>query len=127
MVANIDQLIESVEQLETSELETYVARVSLLLARRRAPGLSSEETELLEIVNKRLPAEIESRYSELQNKIHDETVTPAEHEELMKLVDVIELADAERLQAMLTLSQLRQISLQQLMDQLGIYPPPVRG
>lgn len=127
MVANIDQLIESVEQLETPELETYVAKVSLLLARRRAPSLSSEETELLEIVNKRLPAEIENRYSELQNRIHDETITPTEHEELMKLVDVIELADAERLQAMLTLSQLRQIPLPQLMKQLGIYPPPVRG
>ena len=127
MVANIDQLIESVEQLETPELETYVAKVSLLLARRRAPSLSSEETELLEIINKRLPAEIENRYSELQNKIHDETITPTEHEELMKLVDVIELADAERLRAMLTLSQLRQIPLPQLMKQLGVYPPPVRG
>ena len=41
--ANIDQLIESVEQLETPELETYVAKVSLLLAKRRVPSLSSKE------------------------------------------------------------------------------------
>lgn len=127
MVANINQLIEGVEQLETPELETYVAKVNLLLAKRRVPRLLSKETELLQAINQSLPPEIENRYSELQDKVHDETITPTEHEELMKLIDVTELADAQRLQAMITLAQLRQIPLPKLMEQLGIYPPPVRG
>ena len=125
--ANIDQLIEGVTQLETSELETYVVKVSSILARRRSPSLSIQETELLQTINQGLPAKIESRYSELQDKVHNETITPGEHEELMKLVDMTELADAERLQAMITLSQIRQVPLPDLMKQLGIYPPPVRG
>ena len=125
--ANIDQLIEGVTQLKTSELETYVAKVSSILVRRRSPSLSIQETELLQTINQGLPAKIERRYSELQDKVHNETITPGEQEELMKLVDMTELADAERLQAMITLSQIRQVPLPDLMKQLGIYPPPVRG
>lgn len=127
MSANIDQLIAGVSQLETSELEAYVEKVSSLLARRRSPGLSTQEVELLQTINQSLPAEVEERYSELQNRVQAETITSSEHEELMKLVDTIELADAERLQAMITLSQIRQMPLSKLMEQLGINPPPIRG
>ena len=125
--ANIDQLIESVEQLETPELETYVAKVSLLLAKRRVPSLSSKETELFQTINKSLPEEIEQRHSELQEKIHDETITTDEHKELLKLIPLIEQAEVDRLKALFELSQLRQTTLPTVMQQLGITPPPIHG
>ncbi len=125
---NIDQLIAGVAQLETPDLETFAAQVSMLLARRKTTTAHSrQETELLEIINRSLPEEVEKRYSALQDRVHDETITPAEHEELTKLVDITEMADAERLQALITLSKVRQVSLPDLMQQLGIYPPPIRG
>lgn len=48
---DLDQLIAGADQLETSELEAYVAKVSLLLARRKAESLSAGETELLKQIN----------------------------------------------------------------------------
>jgi hypothetical protein len=48
---------------------------------------------------------------------------PEEHQELLHLIDQIELADAERMQHMITLAQVRQISVDVLMHQLGIHPP----
>lgn len=122
---DLEQLIAGLAQLETSEIEACIEQVSLLLAQRKAQSLSGEETELLKQINRTLPIEIEERHSALQEKIHAESITPAEHEELMALIPVVEQADVERLEALITLSQLRRVTLPELMDQLGIKPPPL--
>ena len=124
---DLDQLIEGLAQLETSELETCIEKVSLLLAQRKAPHLSAEETRLLRQINRTLPHEVESRHSALQEKVYEETITPAEQEELMALIPVIEQADLERLRALISLSQIRQVTLPELMQQLGIEAPPVHA
>ena len=127
MVANIEQLIAGVDQLETSELETFVVKANSLLARRKVESLSIEETELLQTINKSLPTELEARYAALQSKIHEETITEPEHEELVQLISVVEKSEVDRLEALFSLSQLRQVSLPDLMNQLGIQAPPVHG
>lgn len=127
MAAQLDQLITGVAELDTPELETLISQANLLLSRRKNNSLSSQETKLLQAINQTLPVSVELRYSELQDKVQNETITPEEHEELMELVDITEQADADRLQALLTLSQIRQISLPALMEQLGLSSPPIRG
>lgn len=122
---DLDQLIAGVDQLETSELEAYVAKASLLLARRKAKSLSTGETELLKQINRTLSPDIEERHSALQEKVREETITPAEQEELMNLISIVEQADVERLEALLARSQIRSVSLPALMQQLGITPPPL--
>jgi hypothetical protein len=52
--------------------------------------------------------------------LHDDTITPQEHEELLVFIDRIELADAERMQHLIALAQLRGVSVDTLMEQLGI-------
>ena len=124
---DLDQLIEGLSQLETSELESCLEKLSLLIARRKAPHLSAQEGELFKKINATLPSEVEERHSELQEKVREETITPTEHQELMQLIPVIEQADVDRLEALFKLSQIRQVTLPELMQQLGITPPPVRG
>lgn len=124
---DFDQLVEGLNQLETSELETCIEKISLLLAQRKAFHLSTAETRLLKQINQSLPSDIEERHSALQEKVHEETITPAEHEELIALIPVIEKADLMRLEALIELSQLRQITLPELMKQLGIEPPPIHA
>jgi hypothetical protein len=60
-------------------------------------------------------------------KLHEETITPAEREEFLQLTDQIEQADAERLRHLIALAQVRQVSVDTLMDQLGIRRPPVHA
>jgi hypothetical protein len=52
-------------------------------------------------------------------------ITPNEHQALLKLIDIVEQTDADRLQHLIQLSQLRNISLSELMQQLDIHPQPV--
>lgn len=124
---DLDQLIAGVAQLETPELEAYAEKISLLVAQRKAASLSAQETELFKIINCTLPVDVEMRHTVLQDKIHNETITAAEQKELVKLIERIEQAEGERLEALFTLSQIRQVSLPTLMEQLDIKPPPVHA
>jgi hypothetical protein len=90
------------------------------VAQRRALSLPKNETELLQQINRGLPADIRQRDDALNAKLHDETITPQEHEELLTLIDRLELADAERMQRLVALAQIRGVPVDTLMEQLGI-------
>jgi hypothetical protein len=117
---DVDDMIKGVAQLEPNELEQVVNELLALQARQRAISLSKNETDLLEQINRGLPQTVRLRYDELTAKLQEETITPSEHEELLRLTDQIEQADVERLRPLIALAQLRQVSVDTLMDQLGI-------
>jgi hypothetical protein len=123
----LDRLLSGVAQLETADLEQFAEQVTLLLARRKVPSLPQPEAELLHQINRGLPEATQHRYDELRAKRHAETLTPEEHQELLSLVDSVEQADADRLQHLIELSQLRQVPLPNLMHQLGIHPLAVHA
>ena len=117
---DLDEVVHGLAQLGTRELEQFADKVMALQAQRRAPSLPKDETELLQQINRGLPADIRQRYDALNAKLHDETIVPEEHEELLTFIDRIELAAAERLRLLMALAQLRRVSVDTLMEQLGI-------
>ena len=120
---DFDEILKGVARLETSELERFTEKVMALRAQRRAPSLPQNEAELLQKINHGVPAEVRSQYELLHQKLLDETLTPDEQQTLIDLSDQIELADAERIRYLIDLAQLRGISVDALMDQLGIRQP----
>jgi hypothetical protein len=104
-------------------------KVSLLVKRAlrelvepKAPRLSKKETELFLRINRTLPPEQQQRYDELKEKRRNETLTRAEHAELLQFISEIETIWADRLQAVIALAKLRRITPKELMKQLGIEP-----
>ena len=93
---------------------------------RPAPaGLSKEEIGLIEkIYLSRVAAATRQRYQALREKMLAETLTETERPEFLKLADQLEAANAERLAYLVALAQFRQVSLQEVMLQLGLKPPP---
>lgn len=120
---DIEQLLTGVAQLDTPELEQFLAGVSLLLSHRKAESSADLEADLLQKINQGLPADVQQRYDTLRAKLQNETITEAEHQELLTLVDVVEQTDTERLDHLIALSQLRQVSLDDLLKQLEIRQP----
>ena len=118
-----DQLLRAVEQIPEGDLDTFVARVLALRAQRAAPHLSADESDLLVRINTPVSPTIQQRYNALIAKRRAETLTPTEQQELIDLTDHIEQQDADRVQALTELAQLRQTSMTQLMHTLGITPP----
>lgn len=117
------ELMRAVEQLSQPELESFVAEVLELRSRRVAPCLSPAEAELLRTINQGLSGEFRQRFDELKARRQAESLTPEEHAELLRLTDQLERQEAERLQALVDLAQLRKTSLRKLMDELGIQAP----
>lgn len=117
-----EDLFQAVQQLSLSELEGFVQDIIALKAKQKAPSLSTDETELLLKINQGLSSDIQTRYQLLIQKRNDETLTEPEYQELLQLTDKVELHQAQRLDYLAQLAQLRQISLTDLMTQLGIKP-----
>jgi hypothetical protein len=112
----IESLVETIRALSPAEQTILWQKLE------HSPAT---ESSLLSKIGQTLPISIQQRYSDLRTKLQAETLTPAEHQELLNLTDTIEQFDAERLQHLLALAQLRQVSLPGLMDQLNISAPAV--
>lgn len=117
------ELLEATNQLNTHELGEFVEQITHLYAHRKAPSLSPKETELLLKINQGIPATTQKPYTRLRKRLEAEEITPEEQEELIRLSDQIESQNVERLQALIELAQLRNMSVKEMMKQLGISSP----
>ncbi len=117
---DLEDILAGIARLEISELEKFTDRVMDLRASRRAPRLPKNESDLLQKINQGVPRKVRRRYEELNEKLHDEVITPQEHQEFLDLVEQIKLSDAERLHCLIELAQIRHITVDTLMEQLGI-------
>lgn len=118
-----NSLLKAVEQLNLNDLERLMSQVAALRARHSAPSLPKDESELMLKISRGPSAEIRRRFSELTRRRQNETLTPKEHEELLSLTDLIEKSDAERMKHIAVLARIRGVSVDALMEELGIGPP----
>ncbi len=119
-----EQLLNAALQMSPEELEQFVAKLFALKARERTSVLSERESELLLRINQGIPAPTRRRLNELIEKRHSYTIVEDELHELRQLTDQIEKSDAERLKWLIELAALRDVSLDALIQQLGLKPHP---
>lgn len=116
----LDDILNGISELETKDLEKFMQKVGHLIARRKGVYLPERESQLLMKINKAIPAALQSRYESLLAKNRAETITLLEHEELLGVIEKVETKNAERLENLIELSRIRNISLDLLMKQLHL-------
>ncbi len=119
---SLDELILAVNQLNSSDLDRLLQQVVILRAHRKANVQTLEEAQLLHKINQGIDPELRFKYQTLRAKLEAETLTDAEYNTLIQLSNQIEQFGAQRLEALANLAQLRQVSLSELMETLGIQP-----
>jgi hypothetical protein len=119
-----EQLLDAALQMPRPELERFVAKLFALKAREETPNLSEAETRLLLKINQDLSPSERALLNELIDKRQAGLITPSELEELIQLTDRSDEIGAERLKCLIELAALRNITLDELMRQLGIKPVP---
>jgi hypothetical protein len=117
-----DDLIRAVDQLTPGELDTVLRHALTVRARLRVRSLPAAETALLQRINQGLPRQQQERYQALIDRRDARTLTELEQAELLQLTDQVEQAEADRAAALVELAQLRQVSVDQLLHELGIRP-----
>ena len=113
-------LLQAIKQFDRDELSTFVDDILALRAQSRAPVLGRDETELFQRINRWLSAEGQARRAILLEKLEDETLTEAEHAELLRLNEQAEMLNAQRIEALSQLATLRLTTLPQVMRDLGV-------
>jgi ERCC4-type nuclease len=119
---SLDELLKAANELDEPGLDRLIHQVAVLRVSRKAQVLPAEEAQLLQQINQGVPTDLRAQYQVLRAKREAETLTPPEHQSLIKLSSQIEQIGADRLEALATLAQLRQVSLTELMQSLGIQP-----
>lgn len=123
---SVDELLKAVDNLSEPDLENLLNRTLFVRARRRGPIATPEESTLLREINRGISTELNNRYEILADKRDEEILTEAEYQELLDIADQIETSGVKRLEALVKLTQLRQVPLLQLMADLGIQTPEIR-
>ena len=116
----LDDILIGISELDTKDLETFMQKLGHLIARRKVTTLPEREAVLLMKINAAIPTRLQKRYEILLEKNREERITPTEHEELLKVIEKIESKNVERLEHLIELSRLRNISLDELMKQLHL-------
>lgn len=119
-----DDLYSEIQRLEPTELDRLVARVLAFKAERNAPHLSPRETELLQTINRGLPPAERDRYADLMAQRRAETLAPSSYNELLRLSDLAEQLQVDRVEALIELARLRGTTLGGLVEQMGLEPGP---
>lgn len=126
-IVSPEQLLHAVEQIDTEQLESLVPQLLSRAAQRLAPSLSTEETRLLEAINRGLSQAQESTYRELAGKVREGVADDAEYAEFAELQGQLETLHTNRLRNLLELANRRRRSLPDLMNELGLEPPAIEG
>ena len=79
---------------------------------------------MIQTIDSLLPIATKQRFNELRERRQDETLTNAEHNEALELVDLIEGHHVRRMQAAQKLSQLRGTPFLNALDDFGLMKPP---
>jgi hypothetical protein len=110
-----------VEQLPGESLTKAIALLEALCqeATHEASAVADEtqETALLQTIQRRLSAEEQSRLDYLRQRNEAEAITTAEHQELLAYVERVEQQDAERAAALIQLARLRHVDLNTVVSQ----------
>lgn len=118
MSTTINTIIREAERLDNRALDDLIAQVTLLRVRREANP--DPEASLLSKINKGLPLVQVVRLRELNQKRQQQALADEEREELIQLVTKTEQLNVNRLRHLTQLARLRNISVRELMWQLGI-------
>ena len=83
-------------------------------------ALSADETRLFTIINKGFSDDFWTKLHFLNQKRQNESLSEIERRELIEMAERMEMANAERLKALIELAGIRQMDLDALMTQLGL-------
>ena len=119
-----EALLRDLAQQQGVSTETYVTRLLETHAWQQNLNTATE-MQLLQQVNLGFTEVQWQRYAALVERRREARLTDVEHAELLALTEQLETANAKRMAALAELAKRRDLSLEELMEGLGLAPPGV--
>ncbi len=118
----IEQQLIQEANLQGVSLDNYLVQVLKRVVKKPKSNGKLSESELLKKINLNISESEWTDYKQLTVLRRAETISEENYQRLLFLGDKIEIANAERFKHLIALAQLRQVSLDKLMVDLGIKP-----
>lgn len=118
---SLNEILNSVERLESSKFEQFYRDLTALRIQKNGmPTLNSIESQLLTTINTEFDPKKWERLTYLDWKLEFGALTAKEEAESLKLAEAYENFSVERLKCLSQLALLRRVSIDTLMQQLGV-------
>jgi hypothetical protein len=118
----IEQQLIQEANLQGVSLDNYLVQVLKRVVKKPKSSGKLSESELLKKINLNISESEWLDYKQLTSFRRTENISEEDFQRLLVLGDKIEIANAERFKYLIELAQLRQVSLDKLMSDLGIKP-----
>jgi hypothetical protein len=118
--SSLASLYHEAERLDNRSLDAFITHIMSMRVRREVSDVQQKESALLKKINQSLPIEQIERFRSLNEKRIETGISNQEQAELLVLLEKIEKLNVNRVKHLTALAQLRQISVRELMNQLGI-------
>jgi hypothetical protein len=122
---SVEQQFRKEATINGMSLDNYLLRLlqqAAKISKKQSDSKQYLESELLKKINLDISEEEWTNYRHLIGLMRSEQLTPQAHETLVELGDKIEIANAQRVKYLFELAELRGISVEKLMENLGIQP-----
>jgi hypothetical protein len=119
---DLEQKLRATASAAGQNVDAYIVRLLEKNIQGQPREDKSNTIALLQMINRGLSSEVWSRFHSLVQKRDERTIIDAELAELIELTDSIDIAHAERMEALVELAVLQNKPLEVLMDELGIGP-----
>jgi DNA-binding PucR family transcriptional regulator len=117
---SVAEILNSAKGLESNNFEELFRELSVLRVQRNGIFVLDEvETKLLSKINSQFDTKKWERLKYLDWKLEFDSLTEKEASESLKLAESYENYSVERLKNLSQLAQLRKISIDKLLEQLG--------
>lgn len=118
---SVSEILGSVESLERNKFEQLYRELFALRAKKNnIPRLNEVESQLLNKINTEFDEKKWERLTYLDWKLEFSALSSKEESESLKLAEAYEDYSVERLKCLSQLALLRHVSIDELMQQLGI-------
>lgn len=119
-----ENLLDIVLQMPETEFNQFIEKAKKLRQKSSNPNWSKNEIDLIKKINESvLSDEEQNRFDELVRKRQSEKISQKELDELISLTEKSEALNVERVKNLITLAKSKKVTLDEIMDKLGIKPP----
>ena len=117
---SFSDLVTDVANLNFDEYEKFITMVNTLRVQQRPDSPSKKESDLLSKINRGFPTENWQRMQYLDSKMETSKISELEYAELTSLTETYEKYCVQRIRLLKKLALLRNISLEEAINQLGV-------
>jgi Rad3-related DNA helicase len=118
--SSLATLYSEADRLDNRSLDVFISHIMSLRVRRETSDIQKQEALLLKKINHSLSIDKIERFRELNEKRLENELSEPEKAELIFLLDKVEQLNVSRIKHLTSLARLKNISVRQLMKELGI-------